>query len=106
MDNITLAYSVLDKIEHDYLQLQADFEKYSRHVDELSAQVTAFAQKTKAVKRYTIHRAYDDCTSASEQTDDITTALNVCAIYLVDPTCVIAHIWDNQEEKFVFDFAR
>ena len=56
--------------------------------------------------KYTVICAYNDCTCATEQTDDICAALPACAIYLAAPDCFTAKIVDNTTDELVMTYWR
>lgn len=53
---------------------------------------------------FTILRIYDDCTSGTEHTDDIPSALRACSIYLKAPDCIGVKIWDATTGKEIFNY--
>ena len=53
---------------------------------------------------FTILRIYDDCTSGTEHTDDMPSALRACSIYLEAPDCIGVKIWDVTTEKEILDY--
>lgn len=65
-----------------------------------------YQQKTFQSVRYQMITVYEECTSKSEGTDDITAALNAAAIYLSDPDCIAIKIYDNARGEWVMDYWR
>ena len=56
--------------------------------------------------RYQLIVAYDDCTSKSERTNDLNSAITAFYIYVQDPTCVIVNIYDYETKRLVLQFNR
>ncbi len=55
---------------------------------------------------YTVLRAYDDLTSSTEHTDNISSALSAAAIYLEDGCCFTVKIWETASGKIILDYYR
>lgn len=55
---------------------------------------------------YELVRAYNDCTSMSEHSDDIVALLEAAAIYLRDRSCWSLHIYDNKHDCIVLTYYR
>ena len=53
---------------------------------------------------YQIVRVYDDGATAAETTSSFISALNACAIYLEDPSCVVIKITDRRNNKTVMEY--
>ena len=57
--------------------------------------------------KYTLLRAYDDCTTMTEQGDDIVAMLEAAAIYLRDRTCMTVKIWElGNPDVFILNYWR
>lgn len=57
-------------------------------------------------KVYQIIIVYEDHWIKTEHTDNIISALEAIAIYLRDPTCIIAKVWDEHEKEWIVDYWR
>lgn len=53
---------------------------------------------------YQLIVSYKDCSCKSEHTDSIKSALTAAAIYLEDPDCLTAVIYDTEDKKFILDY--
>lgn len=55
---------------------------------------------------YTILRTYNDLTSYTESTNNISSALSAAAIYLEDEYCFTVTIWETASRKIILDYHR
>lgn len=53
---------------------------------------------------FIVFRVYDDFTSATEKTANITSALSACAFYLADPAVMYVRIWRADTGKIIFEY--
>lgn len=49
-------------------------------------------------------RIYNDCTSVTEHTNDMPSALRACSIYLEAPDCIGVKIWNTKTGEEVLNY--
>lgn len=53
---------------------------------------------------FQIIRVYDDGGAITDNASNIINALNACAIYLEDPSCIVVKIIDRTNNKTVMEY--
>ncbi len=56
--------------------------------------------------RYQLITAYADCTTKTEQVEDVSAALSAAAIYVKDRDCITVKLYDNVGEEFILNYWR
>lgn len=98
-------FDALDTSEYDDLmQEMAEASNDDYFTNELEKDFAAHQEELNA--RYQLIIVWNDLSSKSENTDDIVSALNAAAIYIMDSTCIGVSIYDWQEKKTTLDWHR
>ena len=116
MMNVYSGFDSLNDKEYDELMQEMaenNADDYFEHelendavTQELAQEVASPEFQAELAARYQLIVLWDDISSKSESSNEITAVLNAATIYMMDASCISVAIYDWKEHKNVLDWNR